>query len=1288
MQVIKSLDNAISCCPTSIHGGHLPGLSEVLILLSEAYSKLGRQKEAMHSGRLAVTCAHRRTALISSNAAGKQRSSKGICPLLDDSTTLLTSYYNLATLLECNSSSEHLALQWYSRVISAADEIFSSLIDDNSQSSTTTCPRSTTFEKSAIMKKQLADLKFRAAEAALRLQLKPHLLEITVTQQISPLNVTLQLCDIKKNSPQYAGKAESLKNFFDDDDHTIIDSYTQKGSVDIYHVDSLCSAGVKSQEQHPCRTHNKRPDLFEETRSHPACTSLSSTSTAMPPLVARINEFPLDNGNFRGPHHSDIDLYTLKTIDSPRSQTVEGNYGNLPMKSHRMEDLSSFFARTSGAEFSMRKIDQAERRKSSLKPDASSSASSLSRIHSDLSYIATASSIKSMRDSNKTIDMFVPTTPLRRRQIRNDKKKAAEAMIRVNADRKRKEVERAVAATKLQRLYRGYIARLWVQAIRRQHIFECNRRNRKTSALIIQRVYRGHYSRICFRRYLHDLNCVRVSHHRLRSQACSTTHSNISASPIEDWTFPLNEWNEQSCSRNILTVSKLLVKDREDTLRSACAPDSLNGVLQEERALVAEARSIMDVEVEAKAGEEKIYQLDSFCTSECYIKIRVDSSKDVFNESLVHNKNNSSGNEIQERRSHQGPIPNLAIAEEMPLTEEVDIHFHGTIRRAMVDHLSNIQRGHPPCILGWQNKSIKPNVTVCGCSLQKLEIILDNASVEKPVTVLENQLGIGSSSVPISSVSGISSVKSTLITGSMDLSAGDPLFCGCEFTDIEQTNEDVLHQVPDMMKLEDGKVSNSSSPVNGFQVEGKLSARQRSEIWRLEKVHTSCSLDINHSANLMQPVADPEDVQSRCSAELILVKNPAKRSRSETDKVKKNSSHSSIIPQIKYSRTSLSSAPVSFPVLPIKSPTTDVNCSQSGVFTVTSASMRQSNNEDMNSCVTRVMSNILTKQVAMDWVARNRHAVKLQSLVRSHLERCRHRGLLNLLRRSCILRKRENEITNREKMMGDFFESLMSTSKQNAGDLVKYPENQDDTVGLQQLNSNNTTAALIQIYPESQLIADSDVQSLKSIQIVTLPQGVEPETVFMMNKSHIESSTGLPWICEDQKMLTVTKALGPPLAADQVLWLAPLVETKEIMKVASESLLDESSRVGVTGQSFSLRCRPEPNMNPQSAQEISIVLTTPIKVNATPVEVMAGSDLKHQLKQDEGQLVELLSMLSSRDEAQEISTEMTSDRGPGSDIKHQLKQDEDQLVDLLSMLSSREKIEGLGSVGNGVDFIF
>ena len=63
-------------------------------------------------------------------------------------------------------------------------------------------------------------------------------------------------------------------------------------------------------------------------------------------------------------------------------------------------------------------------------------------------------------------------------------------------------------------------------------------------------------------------------------------------------------------------------------------------------------------------------------------------------------------------------------------------------------------------------------------------------------------------------------------------------------------------------------------------------------------------------------------------------------------------------------------------------------------------------------------------------------------------------------------------------------------------------------------------------------------------------------------------------------------------------------------------------------------------------------------------------------------------MLSSRDEAQEISTEMTSDRGPGSDMKHQLKQDEDQLVELLSMLSSREKIEGLGSVGNGVDFIF
>ena len=1218
MQAINSLDNAIRCCPTSIYGGHLQGLSEVLILLSEAYSKLGRQKEAMHSGRLAVTCAHRRTALLSSDAAGQQRSFKGICPLLDDSTTLLTSYYNLATLLECNSSSEHLALQWYTRVISATDEVFPSLIDDNSKSSTTTCPRSTTYEKSAIMKKQLADLKSRAAEAALRLQQKLHLLEISVAQQISPLNVTLQSCDIKKNSPQYAREAESLKIFFDDDDHTIIDSYTQKESVDISHVDSLCSPGVKGHEQHPCSTHNKRPDLFEETRSHPACTSLSSTSRAMPPLVARIDEFPLDDGNFRGSHHSDTDLYPLKTIDSPRSQTVEGSCDNLPMKSHRMEDLTSFFARTSGAEFSMRKIDQAERRKSSLKPDASSSTSSLSRIHSDLSYIATASSIKSTRDSNKTNDMFVPTPPLRRRQIRNDKKMAAEAMIRVNADRKRKEVERAVAATKLQRLYRGYIARLWVRAIRRQHLFECNRRNRKTSALIIQRVYRGHYSRICFRRYVHDLNCVRVSHHRLRSQAYSTTHSDISASPIEDWTFPLNKWNEQSCSRNILTVSKLLVKDREDALQSACALDSSNCVLQKKRTLVAEGRRIMDVEVEAKAAEEKSYQLDSFCTSESYTKIRVDSLKDVITESLVHNKNHSSGNEIEERRSHQGLISNLAIAEEMPLTEKVDIHFHGTIRRAMVDHLSNIQRGHPPCILGWKNKSIKPNVAVCGCSLQKLEIILDNA-VEKPVTVLEIQLGIGSSSVPISSVSGISSVKSTLITGSIELSASDPLICGCEFTDIEQSDEDVLYQRPDMMKLKDGKVSNSSSPVNGFQVEGKLSARQPSEIWRLEKFHTSGSLNINHGASLMQPVADPKDVQSRCSAEPILVKNPAKRSESETEKVKKKPSLSSITQQTKYSQTCLSSAPVSFPMSPRKSPTTDVNCSQSGVFTVakvSSASMRQSNNEDMNSCVTRVMSNILRKQVAMDWFAKNRHAVKLQSLVRSHLERCRHRGLLNLLRRSCILRKRENEITNREKIVGDFFESLMSTSKQNAGDLVKYPENQDDTVGLQQPNSNNTTAALIQLYPESQLIADSDVQSLKSIQIVTLPQGVEPETVFMMNKSPIESSTGLTWICDDQKMLTVTKAPGLHLATDQV-----LVETKGIMKVASESLLDEPSRVGVTGQFLPLKCRPEHYMNPQSAQEYPIVLTTPIKINATPVEGMAGSDIKHQLKQDVEQVV-------------------------------------------------------------------
>ena len=1297
----------------------------MLILLSEAYNKLGRQKEAMHSARLAVTCAQRRMALISIDAARTQQSFNCICPLLDDSTTLLTSYYNLATLLEFNSSSEHLALQWYLRVISAADEVFPLIIDNKIKSSSTTRTRSITLEKSAIMNKQLADLKFFAAEAALRLQLKLNPLKISVAQQSSPHDETLQLCDAKNNSTQNVGEAESLENFFNADDRTLRDSFTQEESVDIHHVDSLCPAERKCYEHYRYRTQYQQPELFQEirsgagkvckdsdvdssekklclddeyygevqnhyarqlglsmstspidqnskkslnfpsvdfwTRPHSACTSFtfdsvnSSKSRTMPLLVAQNNEF-LSDIICQDLHHPDIDLYSLKKIDSPQLRTVEGSRENLPIRSHKTEDLCALFARTSkfsrmknlvnGADFCMREVDKAGKRRSSLKLDASASAASLSRIHSDLSYIATASSLRWTQDFNKTIDMFVPTPPLRRKQMKDEKKKAAEAIIRVNADKQRKSKERAAAAKKLQRLYRGYIARLLVRAIRRQRLFESNRRNRRAAALIIQRVYRGHYSRICFRRYLYDLKCVHVSPQRQSSQACSTTNSDVFTSLSENCTIRLNEWNEESCGHNILTASKLLVTDREDILRSAL--DSSNCVLKKGRTLVAEARRILDVDEEANAAEQKLHQLGSFNTLESYIKIRIDSAKDVISESLVDNKNDSSENMIHERRTHQGHLSNFVIPEEVPVDAEVDIFFRGTIRRAMIDHLSNAQRGHPHSAVGLEDKFVAPNITVTNCSLQKLCIRSDSASVEKSVTVLGIQLGIGSpsSSVPTSSVSDVSSVRPMLMIGPIKISADDPRIYRREFTGVERRKDYVLYKAPDMMEMEDSTVTNVSSPANGFQDEGQLSARRLSENsdLLLEKVHTSGCSDVNTGVNLMEQIVSPEDVQSRGFVVPMLVRIPAKKGRSKSSTVKKKPSLTSVIPHIHYPQTHFSSAPVSNSVSPRKSPNTELNCWKLGVSTVTkvsAASTRQSNDEDMQSCVARVMSSFLGKQAAMDRDTKSRHAVKLQSLARGYLERCRHRGLLNLLRRSSILRKRENEITNREKIFGDLFESLLSTSKQNAGDSRKYPENHDDTVGLQQpkLNSRKNHR------DEEPLV---EVLSMLSLQdeVQEISREMTPDT-------------------------DTDRGTGTGTGSDMKHQLKQHEDEEPLVEVLSMlSLQDE-------------------------VQEISREMTPDTDTDTDRgTGTGTGSDMKHQLKQheDEEPLVEVLSMLSLQDEVQEISREMTPDTdtdrgtgtgagtGTGSDMKHQLKQHEDEepLVEVLSMLSSREKSEGLG----------
>jgi uncharacterized UPF0146 family protein len=141
LQAIKSLNNALSLCLCTSDGSHRPGASVALIMLSEAYSKVGKENEMIHSAQLAVKYAHNGKSVISdynlpglfvgqvSPASAHLRGpvpnrNLFCCRLLHESPTLLASYYNLAVVLESTGpEAESNALEWYMRVISTADKM-------------------------------------------------------------------------------------------------------------------------------------------------------------------------------------------------------------------------------------------------------------------------------------------------------------------------------------------------------------------------------------------------------------------------------------------------------------------------------------------------------------------------------------------------------------------------------------------------------------------------------------------------------------------------------------------------------------------------------------------------------------------------------------------------------------------------------------------------------------------------------------------------------------------------------------------------------------------------------------------------------------------------------------------------------------------------------------------------------------------------------------------------------------------------------------------------------------
>ncbi|KAJ1431022.1 hypothetical protein B484DRAFT_44968, partial [Ochromonadaceae sp. CCMP2298] len=124
--VIKCLNPAVSRCPRDQAGGFVAGLSDALVLLTEAYASLGRGDDALHSARLAVTIAHER--LEASNQA-RQKEGQGreqglgqgqiVGPTLDVYEGTIVAYCSLASQLE-RSGMGHLSLEWFERALQAA----------------------------------------------------------------------------------------------------------------------------------------------------------------------------------------------------------------------------------------------------------------------------------------------------------------------------------------------------------------------------------------------------------------------------------------------------------------------------------------------------------------------------------------------------------------------------------------------------------------------------------------------------------------------------------------------------------------------------------------------------------------------------------------------------------------------------------------------------------------------------------------------------------------------------------------------------------------------------------------------------------------------------------------------------------------------------------------------------------------------------------------------------------------------------------------------------------------
>lgn len=127
LKAVKASNKAIAHCPI-VNGARAKGLVDILILISDSYSAMNKNEDAVYSAKLAVDIAHDQleksvdeifvNGVEGKSIVGGVRTYLG--PLLDNNLLLIFAYFNLATQLRHGDMVES-SITWYEKAIQTAE---------------------------------------------------------------------------------------------------------------------------------------------------------------------------------------------------------------------------------------------------------------------------------------------------------------------------------------------------------------------------------------------------------------------------------------------------------------------------------------------------------------------------------------------------------------------------------------------------------------------------------------------------------------------------------------------------------------------------------------------------------------------------------------------------------------------------------------------------------------------------------------------------------------------------------------------------------------------------------------------------------------------------------------------------------------------------------------------------------------------------------------------------------------------------------------------------------------